>query len=134
MGRGFGKSTSISSCLSLIANKLLLVAPFLLFIKARLPLSRHHQVPVRTIAAGFGFLKTKQFWAIETCNIIQGLGYFIPALYLPSKRVYVSFTRASSNANHPSLCQTQQFGFGIISGLFTQYSPGAWCHVSLHAL
>ncbi|KAJ9630011.1 hypothetical protein H2204_008815 [Knufia peltigerae] len=63
---------------------LLLVAPFLLFIKARLPLSRHHQVPVRTIAAGFGFLKTKQFWAIETCNIIQGLGYFIPALYLPT--------------------------------------------------
>ena len=42
-------------------------------------------MPVRTILAGFGFVKTKQFWVIEMCNIIQGLGYFIPQLYLPSR-------------------------------------------------
>lgn len=42
-------------------------------------------MPVRTIIAGFGFLKTKDFWVIELGNTVQGLGYFIPQLYLPSK-------------------------------------------------
>jgi hypothetical protein len=41
-------------------------------------------MPARAILAGFGFVKTKQFWVIEMCNIVQGLGYFIPQLYLPS--------------------------------------------------
>ncbi|KAJ9616987.1 hypothetical protein H2200_000708 [Cladophialophora chaetospira] len=63
---------------------LLLIAPFLFFVKSRLPPSRSHRVPVRAIAAGFGFVKTRQFWIIEMCNIIQGLGYFIPQLYLPT--------------------------------------------------
>jgi hypothetical protein len=61
-----------------------LIAPFLFFVKSRLPPSRVHQMPARAIVAGFGFLKTRQFWIIEVCNIIQGLGYFIPQLYLPS--------------------------------------------------
>ena len=67
----------------------LLIAPFLYFVKPRLPPSGSHRMPARAIVAGFGFLKTKQFWAIEIGNIIQGLGYFIPQLYLPSTCVSV---------------------------------------------
>ncbi|KIW79986.1 hypothetical protein Z517_06601 [Fonsecaea pedrosoi CBS 271.37] len=61
-----------------------LIAPFLYFVKPRIPPSRSHRAPVRAIIAGFGFVKTRQFWAIEICNIIQGLGYFVPQLYLPT--------------------------------------------------
>ncbi|KIX98653.1 uncharacterized protein Z520_05954 [Fonsecaea multimorphosa CBS 102226] len=62
----------------------ILIAPFLFFVKPRIPPSRAHRAPARAIVAGFGFVKTKQFWIIEICNIIQGLGYFVPQLYLPA--------------------------------------------------
>ncbi|KAK4935188.1 hypothetical protein LTR10_023719 [Elasticomyces elasticus] len=61
-----------------------LIAPCLFFVKPRLPLSRAHQVPTRTMIAGFGFTKTRAFWILRIGTLIQGLGYFIPQLYLPT--------------------------------------------------
>ena len=58
----------------------LLASPLLFFIRPRLPLAQaqsHRQLDMK-------FLRSSVFWIPQTCNIIQGLGYFIPTIYLPS--------------------------------------------------
>lgn len=50
-------------------------------IKPRLP------PPVKGVnhPLNLGFLKTSQFWVFQVGNMIQGLGYFMPPIYLPSE-------------------------------------------------
>lgn len=64
--------------------QVVLLSPFLFFVKPRLPRSGAHLMPMRTLMAGFGFAKTRTFWVLQIGTLIQGLGYFIPQLYLPS--------------------------------------------------
>ena len=56
----------------------------LFFVRPRIPLSRSRQAPVVRFAEGFNFVRTRTFWILQLGNIVQGLGYFIPGLYLPS--------------------------------------------------
>ena len=57
----------------------LLATPLLFFIRPRLPLAhtRKHR------ALDLTFLRSSTFWIPQACNIAQGLGYFIPNIYLP---------------------------------------------------
>ena len=58
---------------------ILLTSPLLFFIRPRLPLAQtqlHRRLDMN-------FLRSSTFWIPQTCNIIQGLGYFIPSIYLP---------------------------------------------------
>ena len=50
-------------------------------VRPRLPL------PAKGVTQGvyLGFLRSPLFWAFEIGNIIEGLGYFIPQIFLPSK-------------------------------------------------
>jgi hypothetical protein len=65
---------------------LLLIGSTLYFVKPRLPRARGSNRPRRAgFRAGFRFLNTKTFWAIQLGNTVQGLGYFIPSIYLPGK-------------------------------------------------
>src|SRR5271154_1026404 len=64
--------------------QLILIGPTLYFFKPRIPLSRTRRLPVVGFAVGFSFVKTRTFWALQLGNVVQGLGYFIPALYIPS--------------------------------------------------
>ena len=70
---------------------LLLIGPLLFFVRPRLPLQHqqaHSTTSLRhtlsTLSSGFAFLRTPEFWLLQTTNFTQGLGYFIPLLYLPS--------------------------------------------------
>ena len=54
--------------------------PLLYFVKPRLPISmasRHRRFDFR-------FLRTPTFWMLQAGNILEGLGYFIPSIYLPT--------------------------------------------------
>ncbi|KAL8716152.1 MAG: hypothetical protein Q9220_000057 [cf. Caloplaca sp. 1 TL-2023] len=56
----------------------LLASPLLWFIRPRLPVTQASLQP----RSNMNFLRTSTFWIPQTCNIIQGLGYFIPNIYL----------------------------------------------------
>jgi hypothetical protein len=58
----------------------ILVAPLLVFVKPRLP------VPAASTAGpiDISFLKRPLFWVLQSFNIVQGTGYFLPPNYLPS--------------------------------------------------
>lgn len=60
------------------------------FVKPRLA------VPPRGVALSLdlGFLRTPVFWIFQFGNMVQGLGYFIPSIYLPGMHLQVSRVRA----------------------------------------
>ena len=41
-----------------------------------------------TQGVDLGFLKSPLFWAFELGNIIEGLGYFVPQMFLPSTSIF----------------------------------------------
>lgn len=58
----------------------ILMAPLLFFVKPRLPIpaaSASRRIDV-------GFLRSPLFWVLQTFNIVQGTGYFLPSNYLPT--------------------------------------------------
>ena len=58
---------------------MLLASPLLYFLRPRLPIAQtslHRRLDL-------SFLHSSTFWIPQTCNILQGLGYFIPNIYLP---------------------------------------------------
>ena len=59
---------------------LVLSAPLLYFVKPRLPLSASS----RARRFDFGFLRSSTFWLLQIGNILEGLGFFVPNIYLPS--------------------------------------------------
>ncbi|KAI8670524.1 MFS domain-containing protein [Fusarium keratoplasticum] len=54
--------------------------PILFMLKPRLPPSHHGALRI----LDFGFAKKPLFWVFAVSNLIQGFGYYIPALYLPT--------------------------------------------------
>lgn len=52
---------------------------------------QQHNVGLRT---GWTFLRTRLFWIYTISNLLMGLGYFFPALFLPS---YASAVGLSSS-------------------------------------
>jgi MFS family permease len=91
-----------------------LTGPLIPFLKGRLPASEHSEM-ART---DWSFLRNPLFWVYSVSNILQGLGYFIPSLYLPSYA-----TSAGSNGRQGALLVTLmsvsqtagQFLFGFLS-------------------
>lgn len=57
-----------------------LTAPLLYFVKPRLPVSR----TTRSRPFDFSFLKSSTFGILQTGNIIESFGYFLPSIYLPT--------------------------------------------------
>ena len=57
-----------------------LTAPLLFFVKPRLPVSH----TTRSRPFDFRFLTTSTFGLLQTGNIIESLGYFLPTIYLPT--------------------------------------------------
>jgi MFS family permease len=60
---------------------LVLCSPLIYFVKPRLPLPsptpRRHPV-------SYSFLTTRTHISLQLCNTLEGLGFFLPAIYLPS--------------------------------------------------
>lgn len=58
----------------------ILSIPLLFVVRPRIPMSQSHQS--RRLA--LGFLKNRAFLFAQLGNILEGLGYFMPTIYLPS--------------------------------------------------
>lgn len=55
-------------------------APLPFILKPRLPVSTTHTAP----PVDASFLRSPLFWILQAFNIVEALGYFLPANYLPS--------------------------------------------------
>ncbi|KAL8654926.1 MAG: hypothetical protein Q9210_001201 [Variospora velana] len=64
-------------------DQVVLTAPLIYFIKPRLPISAEHKAS-RNKRIDIHFLKQPIFWFMEVGNVIQGIGYFIPTVFLPT--------------------------------------------------
>lgn len=64
----------------------ILLVPCYPFLKGRLPIARVHGPSVRRPSDRI-WLKSKSFWVVIAVNTVQGFGYFVPILWLPSKRI-----------------------------------------------
>jgi MFS family permease len=73
----YGFRTTLRIC---ALSFIILNAPVLFFFKPRLPVSQNTQ------ARGFDmtFLRDSNYLILQSGNIIQGLGYFLPGIYLPT--------------------------------------------------
>lgn len=58
-----------------------LTTPAIFFLKGRLPVQHASTGPQKVET---GFLRDPAFWIFQAGNIVQGLGYFLPTLYMPS--------------------------------------------------
>lgn len=86
----------VQLCLSAIAVPL---------IKGRLPANRASAVNIqahRTATISRSYVKDWTFWVILVATLVQGLAYFVPILWLPSKSIFTS-QRATSPLNKVSL-------------------------------
>lgn len=65
---------------ALAVAMVLFMAPLLVFVKPRVP------IPASSTARkiNVSFLRLPLFWVLQTFNIIQGMGYFLPSNYLPT--------------------------------------------------
>lgn len=92
----------------------LLTGPFIPLLKGRLPPSE--RASIRKI--NWTFFRSPLFWVYSVSNLLQGLGYFFPSLYLPS---YASSLRLGDRSGAlllalMSVCQVcGQFVFGLLS-------------------
>lgn len=58
--------------------------PTLLFVKPRMPEPRIRG-PNPRARSNYGWLKNKNLWFFIMINTVQGLGYFVPIIWLPSE-------------------------------------------------
>ena len=66
----------------------------------------------------FEFLTTRTSWLLQTGNIVEGLGYFIPGIYLPSYAETIGLTRFSGSLALALFNATSVLGqvcFGFLS-------------------
>ncbi|KAH6974995.1 monocarboxylate transporter [Ilyonectria sp. MPI-CAGE-AT-0026] len=57
-----------------------LTGPLIPLLKGRLPIASHSSSP----GTDWSFVRAPLFWVYSASNIMQGMGYFFPSLYVPS--------------------------------------------------
>ncbi|OAG42755.1 hypothetical protein AYO21_03038 [Fonsecaea monophora] len=91
-----------------------LTGPLIPLLKGRLPASAQSISP-RT---NWAFLKTPLFWIYTASNLMQGLGYFFPSLYIPSYASTLGLSSRQGSLLLAIMCVSQvlgQFSFGYLS-------------------
>jgi MFS family permease len=99
-----------------------LTTPALFFMKPRLPVRHHTNVGPQKVE--FGYLKSRTFWILQSASIIQGLGFFLPSVYLSSFAQAVGFTAVDG-----TLAIALINGAQIVGAMFIGYL-GDRCHVT----
>ncbi|KAI5242089.1 MFS general substrate transporter [Aureobasidium subglaciale] len=89
-----------------------LTTPALFFMKPRLP------------RVEMGYLKSRTFWILQCASIVQGLGFFLPSVYLSSFAQSVGFTAVDG-----TLAIALINGAQIVGAMFIGYL-GDRCHVT----
>ncbi|KAK6062651.1 MFS monocarboxylate [Seiridium cupressi] len=91
-----------------------LTGPLIPFLKGRLPASEQSQMA----KTDWSFLRSPLFWVYSVSNILQGLGYFLPSLYLPSYATSAGQGSKQGALLLTLMCISQtagQFSFGYLS-------------------
>ncbi|MCJ1380082.1 hypothetical protein MMC17_003185 [Xylographa soralifera] len=91
----------------------LLSGPLLFFVKPRIPIT--HTTQPRPFS--FRFLNTSTFWINQIANIFQGLGFFIPSIYLPSYARSLGLSNVSATLTVSLVNTTSVFGAVLLGGL-----------------
>lgn len=94
-----------------------LTGPLLYFVKPRIPYSQTHRVP----RISLGFMKDRTFLILQLGNVLQGLGFFIPSVYLPTYARSIGVENAAVTATVALLNTANIFGcifIGIIIDRF----------------
>lgn len=73
----FGHSTMLRAWAITVV---VLSAPLLFYVKPRIPLS----MSARPRKLDMAFLRTSTFWILQTGNVLESLGFFIPNIWLPT--------------------------------------------------
>ena len=74
---------------------LVLCAPLIYFVKPRLPVP---SPPLPHQPVSYAFLTTRTHVFLQLCNILEGLGFFLPAIYLSSYAKYLRLSTIASTA------------------------------------
>ena len=83
---GCGFSSAFKGVL-LILSQVVFTAPLAYYIKPRIPVT--NSKAARNEPIYFGFFKQPIFWFMECGSIIQGIGYFIPTIFLPCGSILI---------------------------------------------
>lgn len=98
----------------------LLVGPFLPFVKPRVPVAGTHAPRPQQIS--FKFLRSKVFLIFQIGNLLQSLGYFAPSLYLPTyARMVVGESGIGTTAPVTSMNAGMVIGFLLIGLLIDRW-------------
>lgn len=65
--------------------------PLIWFLKPRIPIPATNRARL-----GFTFLKDKSFWILQLGNVLQGFGFFVPSIYLPTYANQLGFSSTIS--------------------------------------
>ncbi|CAI6336708.1 unnamed protein product [Periconia digitata] len=108
--RKYGYKTTLRSvALALVV----LTGPLIPFLKPRL-----QQQQTASLRTDWSFLKKRLFWTYSISNILMGLGYFFPAVFLPSYATLIGLqgSRGALLLTLMSVAQVAgQFSFGYMS-------------------
>ena len=97
---------------------MVLTAPLVYYIKARIPVTDSKAARKQPIY--FGFLKLPLFWFMGFANTIQGVGYFIPTVFLPSAcNIISAIVRLFSVANWYMTAYADSIGLSELAGSST---------------
>jgi MFS family permease len=66
--------------------------PLVIFLKPRLPVPGTNRARI-----GFTFLKDKSFWILQCGNVMQGLGFFVLSIYLPTYAKQLGYSSGVSS-------------------------------------
>jgi MFS family permease len=91
----------------------LLLGPLLYFVKPRLPVSSS----THARRLNFDFLRTTTFWVFQAGNIVQGLGFFIPNIYLPTYARSLGLSPIAGTVTVSLFNTTSVFGQVILGSL-----------------
>lgn len=96
------------------------IGPFLPFVKPRIPVSGSNAP--RPQQMSFKFLRSRSFLIFQLGNVLQSLGYFAPALYLPTyARVVVGESGFGTTAPVTSMNVGMVIGFLLIGTLVDRW-------------
>lgn len=101
---------------------LLLSGPLAFFLRPRIPVSR---TASRARPVDFSFLKTKTFLLLQTGNILEGLGFFIPNIYLPTYASSIGLSQFAGTTTVFLFNITSCFGAIIIGSLTDRFDVTA---------
>ncbi len=114
MNWGLGKYGSATMLRAWAVALIILSAPLLHYVKPRIPLSL---TPHRRRRFDFAFLRTSTFWVLQAGNILEGLGFFIPNIYLPTYARTLGLSSVAGTVTIALYNTTSVFGQVILGSL-----------------